>query len=488
MIKAFGKENIFKDVDDIRPGEKFPVVLERALNRSNVLLVIIGQKWLTIEDRSGSRRLDNPEDFLRIEVQTGLERSSKVRVIPVLVDDALMPAKEALPPELRELVSQQTVVVRNDPDFHRDMGRLIASLKPARTSSLMLLVIISFLIVLVGFMLVRSQGIFPNTLIASTTNVAVLASSTRTVISSVTPTDMFTSTAIPAKLPFTSTSTFLPTTTDIKLQTQTSLPTLTNTPQPSISVVSNTKLPLSTISSVEPVPSTPNSTPALSLTITSVPTVIANNQWTQRFQDFGDMTMALVPPGCFNMGSDNSRNNEGPVKKTCFGKPFWIGKTEVTNKQYGSTGKFHLTNQPRETVTWQEAQDFCVKRGARLPMDDEWEYAARGPDSLIYPWGNVFNSAALIYVSNSDRQPAEVGNRSQGASWVGAQDMSGNVWEWTQNRESDNIGGTKENGKVARGGSWNDDNDGVTALSSYPFNDSLSSVGFRCVRDSTSNP
>ena len=86
-------------------------------------------------------------------------------------------------------------------------------------------------------------------------------------------------------------------------------------------------------------------------------------------------------------------------------------------------------NQPIENVTWIGAHDYCAWRDARLPTEAEWEYAARGPDGLFYPWGNEYISANLL-LSSSVQMP-DVGSIPRGASWVGALDMSGSLYEWT---------------------------------------------------------
>ncbi len=109
----FGEERIFKDTDSIRAGDDFIVALERELVSCTVMLVVIGRNWLTIQDpRLGSRRLDNPADLVRIEVATALE-SPTMRVFPVLVGGASMPAAEDLPSNLQSLARRQATVLTN---------------------------------------------------------------------------------------------------------------------------------------------------------------------------------------------------------------------------------------------------------------------------------------------------------------------------------------------------------------------------------------
>ena len=130
------------------------------------------------------------------------------------------------------------------------------------------------------------------------------------------------------------------------------------------------------------------------------------------------------------MGNEDGRRDERPETEICFERPYWIDRYEVTNAQYGSEGHFPGENFPRENLLWSEARDFCAARGARLPTEAEWEYAARGPDSLIYPWGDELIEDNLVFDRNTGANTAEVGSKPGGVSWVGAFDLSGNVFEW----------------------------------------------------------
>lgn len=158
-------------------------------------------------------------------------------------------------------------------------------------------------------------------------------------------------------------------------------------------------------------------------------TVAANADWTPVAQTFDNVEMVQVPAGCFTMGHDEGRRDERPAHEVCV-DTFWLDRYEVTNAQYGSAGNFAGDNRPRENLTWFEARDYCAQRGGRLPTEAEWEYAARGPDSLLYPWGSELVAENLVFDQNSNNETADVGSKPGGVSWVGAYDLSGNVFEW----------------------------------------------------------
>jgi serine/threonine-protein kinase len=219
--------------------------------------------------------------------------------------------------------------------------------------------------------------------------------------------------------------------------------------------------------------------------------VTANADWTPYTEEKSNgVTMALVPAGCFLMGSEDGDDDEQPIRKVCFDTPFWMDATEVTNQQYGSSGSWSGDYLPRENVSWTDAQAHCEKRGARLPTEAEWEYAARGPDGLVYPWGNTFVTDNVVYFNNSDAQTASVGSRPVGASWVGALDLSGNVWEWVNDwygaypsdQQVNPTGPESGDYRVLRGGSWKyaEFYSRTTERNRYLPNRGFGDFGFRC--------
>ena len=127
LVGKFGRELIFKDVDSIPLGLDFKEYLDKKVGECSVLLAVIGSHWLDASDSEGQKRLEDPTDFVRIEIESALQRN--IPVIPLLVHGARMPREESLPSSLRKLTYRNGTPVRSDPDFHRDMDRLIAALE-----------------------------------------------------------------------------------------------------------------------------------------------------------------------------------------------------------------------------------------------------------------------------------------------------------------------------------------------------------------------
>lgn len=127
LTSEFGRDHVYKDVDSIPLGSDFAEELDKAVGQCRVLLVIIGKTWVSVTEPDGTKRLDNPDDFVRIEVESALKRN--IPVIPVLLEGASMPKQSQLPESLHKLARCNGTQVGYDPRFHADMSRLVKALK-----------------------------------------------------------------------------------------------------------------------------------------------------------------------------------------------------------------------------------------------------------------------------------------------------------------------------------------------------------------------
>ncbi len=124
LCSEFGKEFVFRDIDTIEPGTDFVEAVEQGIQECSVLIVVIGKEWLTAEDKMG-RRLDDPNDFVRIEIASSLKKG--LHVIPVLVRGAGMPSSKELPEDIAQL-SRRLALEISDSRWDYDMQRLIETL------------------------------------------------------------------------------------------------------------------------------------------------------------------------------------------------------------------------------------------------------------------------------------------------------------------------------------------------------------------------
>jgi TIR domain len=126
LLQRLGAKSVFQDVIAIAPGKDFTVELDRALDDSDAVLAVIGPGWLTAATPQGAPRLFEADDYVRLELARALNRN--VRVVPVLVGGAALPAAIDLPDELRGLVHRQAVVL-HDETWHQDVDGLVGSLR-----------------------------------------------------------------------------------------------------------------------------------------------------------------------------------------------------------------------------------------------------------------------------------------------------------------------------------------------------------------------
>ena len=247
------------------------------------------------------------------------------------------------------------------------------------------------------------------------------------------------------------------------------------------------------------------------------------------------MEMVYVPPGTFQMGSSREQieaiailceqypdawnkcqpdqfEREYPAHAMTLGG-YWIDRSEVTNAQYdqcvqagdcrpsrlANDVKYNGMDLPVAGIPWSDAVDYCAWVGARLPSEAEWEYAARGSENLIYPWGNDFICDGGNFLDDSTgcedgySGSSPVGSFPEGDSWVGAWDMAGNVWEWVIDEFSAYPGASETEANprastdthILRGGSWGYTPAFVRAAYRYPVPPEADylAVGFRCAAD-----
>jgi TIR domain len=132
LAARFGDDQVFMDVDTIALGVDFAEVISQAVSTCEVLLAVIGPRWLTVTDEDGRRRLDDPDDFVRLEIAAALERD--IRVIPILVEGAVMPRRQQLPEALAGLARRNALSLRHE-SFGSDADRLLTAIEPILRSA-----------------------------------------------------------------------------------------------------------------------------------------------------------------------------------------------------------------------------------------------------------------------------------------------------------------------------------------------------------------
>jgi len=217
------------------------------------------------------------------------------------------------------------------------------------------------------------------------------------------------------------------------------------------------------------------------------------------------MEFVLIQPGTFHMGSVDGDADEKPIHPVTISKPFYIGKYEVTQKQWRNVmgtnpSRYQGDNRPVESVSWNDAQNFIrklnVREGTkkyRLPTEAEWEFAARGGTQThgFKFAGSSKVADVAVHSENAGGETRPVGSKRPNE--LDIYDMSGNVWEWCsdwkddygRSAERDPGGPTSGSYRVLRGGSFldYDSNCRVAGRSSGNPNARYRADGFRCVQD-----
>lgn len=131
LVVEFGSENLFKDLDSIRPGQKWKRVLEQSVSKSDIVLALIGKQWTScVDQKSGQPRIMNDDDWVRYELEAA--NRNKRLVMSIIVKNAPFPHLDQIPASLHWLLDIHVTEVRGDPYFKEDVNRLILEIKRIR--------------------------------------------------------------------------------------------------------------------------------------------------------------------------------------------------------------------------------------------------------------------------------------------------------------------------------------------------------------------
>lgn len=481
----FGKDQIFMDIERIDPGEDFVQVIEQAVGSCDVLIALIGRQWLTITDGT-ARRLDNPHDFVRLEIAAALNRN--VRVIPVLVQGAAMPGPQDLPDALTKL-SRRNAFELSDRRWRHDVHRLIDKLEEffakqqearrreaeeaeARRREAEAEAIRQ------REAEEQRQRVEEERRIQEA-QVARAAEEARQLKEAEerqrreaeaqrkqeeererlnqeaaeaerqrqeTEGSARRPGVAPVPVAVEETPSAAGAEGDPTRNAKSARPAVQakRIGLAALSVVAALVLIAAGVFAVRKIQqqrATPKqqATPSPSVLPQSTPTV------KEPREPPAPPGMVYVPGGEFQMGNDAGDEYERPAH-TVMVNPFFIDQYEVTNEEYAEFVK-ETNHKPPQTwrkgrypdgtarhpvtgVTWDDANDYAKLAGKRLPTEEEWELAARGTDGRRYPWDNEWR-VGLANADGAASDVVDVGSYQAGKSPFGVFDMVGNAWEWT---------------------------------------------------------
>ncbi|MBX3082004.1 MAG: SUMF1/EgtB/PvdO family nonheme iron enzyme [Anaerolineae bacterium] len=503
LVPVFGKDNVFKDVDTLAPGVDFREEIVSSITQCDAVLVLIGTQWLTIKDERGLRRLDHATDWVRIELECALS-NDRVRVIPLLVDNAPMPHHVVLPESIRKLAYKQSRPLRDDPDFHKDVDRLIEELLQFNSSKTSTATIPSAVTEPVGFNVHRAIQHYFKAFNArqwedARATLATIRASGR----------------VPHVVEIDKLERELWDAIDadeaehdydiIRVMFQhASKSHVWNALQRLWEVHPNFD-PDKLADKVRPAAAPPPRSGSIAL--------VAPFEWCR------------IPAGLVTL--EDASDFGGTRGGDYYLPPFLIGKYPITAAQYAqfvnapdgyrnlqwwtySTEAMSWRAQhptatrtpftgdllPRTNVSWFDAIAFCRWLSAKtghtitLPTEQQWQRAAQGDDHRRYPTGNDLDKTSLHFTGTLLGQPTPVDQYPTGASPFGVMDTCGNVWEWCLTvwdaaHPPDEVPLTGRAKRSVRGGSWGVNSESllqVTFRNRMEPDTEGYHLGFRCVQ------
>jgi formylglycine-generating enzyme required for sulfatase activity len=534
---AFGEEAIFKDVDTLDPGIAFGEYILTILPKCRVFLAMIGPQWIDIRNETGLRRLEDPQDWVRIELEKALTTPG-LQVVPVLVNGAAMPRPDQLPASLERLPALNAAWVRRDPDFHRDMDKLIKALESGVRTGRVEVETLPRVITsgsAAAWQLIETscdvgdyiefQAHFPGT------PEVLLAGRHRRRLEQWASVDRSDPEAI---------ATFLRDASFSALDAR-----AREAMHRAVEAQQQAEQQAVILRREQPKRAAEAARAGRPLGERSFPIELPGRP------DWPTPKMIAIPPGRFQMGSPQGEERyegydgrEEPQHWVLINHAFALGQHAVTVAEFAafvsdtgySTGTrawiwtgewkekdgvswnspgFEQSPQdPVVCVSWHDAQAFLawinLKLGLtdknhayRLPSEAEWEYACRAGTTTPFSFGDTVTTAQANYDGNftyGDRalkgiyRARTVPVGSLPANAFGLHEMHGNAWEWCEDTYQDNYQGAPGDGsawikpdssyRVNRGGSWSYGPSVLRSAYRYGNTPSLrgSNLGFRLAR------
>jgi formylglycine-generating enzyme required for sulfatase activity len=511
LVEHFGRDRIFMDIDTIEPGEDFVTVIENAVGSCEVLIAIIGRNWLSSPGGT-TGRLDNPNDFVRLEIATALSRD--IRVIPVLVQKASMPRPQDLPDDLAKFVRRNAVEL-TDLRWQSDVDQLISVMERvlAKREEAARLAEAATETEEEGQSREeqeKQRGADERVRPEEEEAKRRVAEERRREEEEIERREAEERARLEAHQESSRRRAEEERVRaddearrrELSLaagQRQLDQPSTASTTGAVSPAFKNKRVVLIAVASLvvllvvaaviwlprghrdsgsanqaavaqpsavtQPSTTKPSETPPRAKPTPKAGEVVQNSM---------GIKLVHMPAGSFMMGANNLKSDEKPVHQVTFREGFYMGKYEVTQAQWQavmgnnpSIFKDCGGNCPVENVSWKDAQIFINKLNEgkdgfryRLPTEAEWEYACRagttGEDA-----GDV--SEMAWYLDNSGNKTHPVGGKQPNA-W-GLADMHGNVWEWCEDWYHETYYGAPTDGsawlsggepkyRMARGGSW----------------------------------
>lgn len=492
LSQRYGKQSVFRDIDNIPFGTDFRKAIDEALHETDVLIAIVGPNWRGGTGKRGSSRIKEVNDPLRIEIETALR--TNIPIIPVLVGGAVMPKPAELPESLHDFAFRNAATIDSGRNFDNDMDRLMRSMDRLITGGVSESPRPGSSAAAGDDSEAPLQSITP---LASAPNIR--SGTFRFPGRSIDP--EATKEASTAAKPIDGGDSLLP-----KAFSEGGSKELRDSPQ-----------------GCQILPREPRSAWRRSLVLLFIGglcvavTIGAFVTW--RSAGVGPcgscLDMAIVAPGSFVMGSSPSVGREGPSHNVSIPQPLAVDRFAVTFAQWdacvddGGCNLYRPSdegwgrgNRPVINVSWQDAKAYIgwlsKKSGLqyRLPSEAEREYFTRAGTTADFWWGNSANSQQANYKSAAADAPTRTTlvKTFDPNPW-GLYQVSGNVWEWTEDCMHPSYQGAPTDGsawieggicglRILRGGGW--DEDAINIRSSNRGWNVLElrskTVGFRIVR------